>query len=213
MSLPSFKFFHIGIVLDTRSCDIIRTVKKEFSWHPDIFSTWSTMSFIHNLPSTLLPLYSSTLTDIVSSQHNVRIGIKRTWGSRGINRSRFATHPGTVGVDMVRPCDMTGVWSRIAQALREPVRAEYEKLGIFKGGAGTAILQEKGYYRSPKMSHTNLLGTEKHQPRIVLFPEDQPGPPRTLLRGKQKPVQYLIWARKDMTGIGLVLRETVPKPI
>ena len=128
-----------------------------------------------------------------------------------MNRNRFASHPGTVGVDMIRPCDLTGLWSRIAKALRGPVRAEYERLEIFKGGAGTAILQEKGYHRSPKMSHTNLLGTEKHQPRIVLFPEDEPGPSRTLLRGKQKPVQYLIWARKDMTGIGLVLRETVPK--
>jgi hypothetical protein len=112
---------------------------------------------------------------------------------------------------MIRPCDMTGVWSRIAKVLREPVCAEYEKLGIFKAGAGTAILGEKGYYRSPKMSHTNLLGTEKHQPRIVLFPEDESVPSRTLLRETPKLVQYLIWARENMTGIGLVLRETVPK--
>jgi hypothetical protein len=115
---------------------------------------------------------------------------------------------------MIRPCDMTGVWSRIAQALREPVRAEYEKLGIFKGGAGTTMLREKGYCESKsalKMSNTNLLGTERHQPRIVLFPEDEPSPSRTLLRETPKLVQYLIWARENMTGIGLVLRETVPK--
>jgi hypothetical protein len=116
MKVPNFRFFHVAVVLDPPSSNLVRSLR-DLCFTNSRENNWSTISIIRSLPSTLVPLYENSLMDIASKQHNINIRLKNSF------HSRFSTKRKAIGIDFTHG-DLTKLQFEISANLKGEVRKE-----------------------------------------------------------------------------------------
>jgi hypothetical protein len=197
MKVPNFRFFHVAVVLDPPSCNVVRSLMSHCGYEG---SNWASISIIQRLPSTLVPLYEKSLMDTASKQHNINIRFGSPF------RSRFSTNYKAVGINLNHG-DLTKLQVGISANLRREVREEYKKLSIEQGGdIDKRVLGED--FCPLNFRATLLMGG--FRPKIVLRSKLSDADADHWLGVLNKNIS-IPWQDMNLTGIGFFLKESLWK--